>query len=54
MLLREVWGRGYGQETQYLHVHIGNLRRKLGEDPARPRSLVTEPGAGYRLRTSSD
>jgi two-component system KDP operon response regulator KdpE len=54
MLLREVWGRGYGQETQYLHVHIGNLRRKLGEDPANPRAIITEPGTGYRLRTSAD
>ncbi|HEY8286246.1 MAG TPA: response regulator transcription factor [Chloroflexota bacterium] len=48
-LLRHVWGRGYGQETQYLHVYIGNLRRKLGDDPARPRLIVTEPGTGYRL-----
>jgi two-component system, OmpR family, KDP operon response regulator KdpE len=53
-LLREVWGRAYGQETQYLHVHIGNLRRKLGEDPANPRAIITEPSTGYRLRTSSD
>ena len=48
-LLRDVWGRGYGQETQYLHVYIGNLRRKLGDDLARPRLIVTEPGTGYRL-----
>jgi two-component system KDP operon response regulator KdpE len=53
MLLREVWGRGYGQETQYLHVYIGNLRRKLGEDPAHPRIILTEPGTGYRLRTDA-
>jgi two-component system KDP operon response regulator KdpE len=52
MLLREVWGRGYSQETQYLHVHIGNLRRKLGEEPANPRTIITEPGTGYRLRTA--
>lgn len=50
-LLREVWGRGYGQETQYLHVYIGSLRRKLGDDPARPRLIMTEPGTGYRLVT---
>ena len=48
-LLRDVWGRGYGQETQYLHVYIGNLRRKLGDDLAQPRLIVTEPGTGYRL-----
>ena len=52
-LLQEVWGRGYSQETQYLHVHIGNLRRKLGDDPAQPWAIVTEPGTGYRLRTDA-
>jgi two-component system KDP operon response regulator KdpE len=52
-LLHEVWGRGYSQETQYLHVHVGNLRRKLGDDPAQPWAIVTEPGTGYRLRTNA-
>ncbi len=52
-LLKEVWGVGYSQETQYLHVHIGNLRRKLGEDPAHPQVIVTEPGTGYRLKTET-
>ena len=49
MLLREVWGRGYGEESHYLHVYVSQLRRKLEEDPARPRYILTEPGAGYRL-----
>jgi two-component system KDP operon response regulator KdpE len=48
-LLREVWGRGYGEESHYLHVYVSQLRRKLEPDPARPRYIVTEPGAGYRL-----
>jgi len=48
-LLREVWGRGYGEESHYLHVYISQLRRKLEPDPARPRYILTEPGAGYRL-----
>ena len=48
-LLREVWGRAYGDESHYLHVYISQLRRKLEEDPARPRYIITEPGAGYRL-----
>ena len=52
-LLQHVWGRGYGQETQYLHVYIGNLRRKLGDDPSKPQLIVTEPGTGYRLVTIS-
>ena len=48
-LLREVWGRGYAEESHYLHVYVSQLRRKLEPDPARPRYIVTEPGAGYRL-----
>jgi two-component system, OmpR family, KDP operon response regulator KdpE len=47
-LLREVWGPEYGTETHYLRVYVGQLRKKLGDDPARP-LLVTEPGVGYRL-----
>jgi two-component system, OmpR family, KDP operon response regulator KdpE len=49
VLLREVWGRGYAEESHYLHVYVSQLRRKLESDPARPRYIVTEPGAGYRL-----
>ena len=48
-LLRDVWGPAYQREANYLHVYVSQLRRKLEEDPARPRYLLTEPGAGYRL-----
>ena len=48
MLLREVWGPEYSDETQYLRVYAGHIRKKLADDPARP-YLVTEPGVGYRL-----
>jgi two-component system KDP operon response regulator KdpE len=48
-LLREVWGPSYQSEAHYLHVYVSNLRRKLEPDPASPRYLLTEPGAGYRL-----
>jgi two-component system KDP operon response regulator KdpE len=48
-ILREVWGPGYGDESNYLHVYVSQLRQKLEPDPARPRFLLTEPGAGYRL-----
>jgi two-component system KDP operon response regulator KdpE len=48
-ILREVWGPAYGAESHYLHVYVSQLRRKLEPDPARPRYLLTEPGAGYRL-----
>ena len=48
-ILREVWGPGYGSESNLLHVHVSQLRRKIEPDPARPRYLLTAPGAGYRL-----
>ena len=48
-ILREVWGPRYGDESHYLHVYVSQLRRKIEPDPARPRFLLTEPGAGYRL-----
>ena len=49
MILREVWGPLYGDESHYLHVYVSQLRRKIEDDPARPRYILTEPGAGYRL-----
>ena len=48
-ILREVWGPAYQSESSYLHVHISQLRRKIEPDPTRPRYLLNEPGAGYRL-----
>lgn len=48
MILQEVWGPEYGTESEYLRVYASQLRKKLRDDPARPR-LVTEPGVGYRL-----
>jgi len=51
-LLREVWGPGYRRETNYLRTFVGTLRKKLEADPGHPDHLVTEPGQGYRFRTS--
>ena len=48
-ILREVWGPAYQVESHYLHVYVSQLRRKLEPDPARPRTILTEPGVGYRL-----
>ena len=48
-LLQEVWGPAYGDESNYLRVHMAHLRRKLEPDRARPRYLITEPGMGYRF-----
>jgi len=52
-ILSHLWGPQNAEETQYLRVHIGHLRRKLEADPARPQWLITEPGVGYRFRTQS-
>jgi two-component system KDP operon response regulator KdpE len=48
-MLTEVWGPTHANETQYLRVYMGQLRRKLETDPAQPRFLLTEPAIGYRL-----
>ena len=48
-ILREVWGPAYREESNYLHVYVSQLRRKLEPDPARPRYLLTVAGVGYRL-----
>ncbi len=49
MLLSQVWGTGYGTESHYLHVYIGQLRRKIEPDPAHPRFILTVSGVGYRF-----
>jgi two-component system, OmpR family, KDP operon response regulator KdpE len=54
MLLQEVWGPAYVGESNLLHVNVSQLRRKIEPDRARPRYLLTEPGAGYRLVNPSD
>jgi DNA-binding response OmpR family regulator len=48
-LLERVWGPDYVNDTQYLKVFMQRLRRKLGDDPQRPRFLHTEWGIGYRF-----
>jgi len=48
-LLRAVWGPNYQEHTQYLRVYVGQLRRKIEADQARPRFITTEPGVGYRF-----
>jgi two-component system KDP operon response regulator KdpE len=51
MLLQQVWGPDYGDESHYLHVYVARLRRKIEDDPQAPKYLVTEPGVGYRFRS---
>jgi two-component system KDP operon response regulator KdpE len=50
LLLQNVWGPGFENNTNYLRYHMARLRRKLEEYPARPRHLLTEPGMGYRYQ----
>lgn len=54
MLLQAVWGQAYVDQAQYLRVFIGQLRKKLEQDPTRPRFIVTDPGVGYRFCLDSD
>jgi two-component system, OmpR family, KDP operon response regulator KdpE len=49
-LLTELWGPGTENSTHYLRFHMARLRRKLEDDPPRPRHLLTEPGMGYRFQ----
>jgi two-component system KDP operon response regulator KdpE len=48
-ILQEVWGYGYTEQTQYLRVFIAQLRKKIEDDPSKPRLLITESGIGYRF-----
>jgi two-component system KDP operon response regulator KdpE len=51
-VLSNVWSAEYEQDTQLLRVHVGHLRKKIEENPARPKLIVTEPGVGYRFKTA--
>jgi len=48
-ILKEIWGYGYIGQTQYLRVFVAQLRKKIEEDPAKPKLLLTESGIGYRF-----
>ncbi len=48
-ILKEVWGMGYTEQTQYLRVFVAQLRKKIEDDPAKPKLLNTESGIGYRF-----
>jgi two-component system KDP operon response regulator KdpE len=48
-LLHAVWGSSHGEDTPYLRVYMGQLRKKVEADPSQPRHLLTEAGVGYRF-----
>jgi two-component system, OmpR family, KDP operon response regulator KdpE len=48
-LLTQIWGQHYHEQSQYLRVYVGQLRKKIEDDPNRPKYIVTESGVGYRF-----
>ena len=48
-IIKEIWGVGYGNDTQALRALMAGLRRKIEKDPTKPRYIITEIGVGYRL-----
>lgn len=48
-ILKEIWGHGYLEQTQYLRVFVAQLRKKIEDNPAVPSWLITESGIGYRF-----
>jgi two-component system KDP operon response regulator KdpE len=53
-ILQVVWGPEYGDETEKVHVVIGQLRKKIEKDPAYPRYIITEPWIGYKFQLPQD
>lgn len=50
-ILRQIWGPGYTQQSQYLRVFVGQLRKKIEPNPNNPKFILTESGIGYRFCT---
>ncbi len=50
-VLKEIWGYGYVEQSQYLRVYVAQLRKKIEDDPSKPVLLLTESGIGYRFGT---
>ncbi len=48
-ILKQIWGPGYMNETQYLRVFVAQLRKKIEDDPNKPQHIITESGVGYRF-----
>jgi two-component system KDP operon response regulator KdpE len=53
-LLASIWGANFTEQTEYLRVFLGNLRKKIEPNPARPQYILTEPWIGYRFVTSDE
>ena len=53
-ILEQVWGPTYAEETQYTRIYVAQLRKKIEDDPSKPKMILTESGIGYRLRTDEE
>ena len=53
-ILQAIWGPDYGNEVEYLHVVVNQLRKKIEPDPSKPRYILTEPWFGYRFNSFSE
>jgi two-component system KDP operon response regulator KdpE len=53
-LLQAIWGPEYGEELEYLRSYVRVLRKKLEDDPAHPKYILTEPWVGYRFQNPSE
>ena len=53
-LLRTIWGPEYGEELEYLRAYVRTLRKKIEDDPARPKYILTDPWVGYRFYDPSE
>lgn len=50
LILKEIWGPGFGNDVQYLRVFMKQLRQKIEDIPSQPSYIITEPGIGYRFK----
>lgn len=48
-ILKDIWGNAYQEESQYLRVYVGQLRKKIEDNPNSPKYIITESGVGYRF-----
>jgi two-component system KDP operon response regulator KdpE len=53
-ILQQVWGPTFEEESQYSRIYVAQLRKKLEDDPSKPKLLVTESGIGYRLSVDEE
>lgn len=49
-VLKEIWGPTHTEDSQYLRVFIGQIRKKIEDDASRPKYILTESGVGYRMK----